>query len=261
MRVPWPHRSPPVGWRPHPQSFDLSESEPVPTFSMISVSVRLLILWALFVVLGTLAPFDFRTMPSIHEGTFKLFQYGSYERDPVHFALNLIFFAPLGALIHHEGKRRQLKVRSILILTAAVGLLLSLTVEYFQRYLPSRDSSLIDVLANTAGGLMGVFGGRAWGASVETRLDRVRARSSPTVFAAPMAAFMAVALLASGVLQARTALSNWSADYPMLIGNERTGDRPWRGRVFALTITDAAAPLGVVRRFSNGESVMLPGSP
>ncbi len=71
--------------------------------------------------------------------------------------------------------------------------------------------------------------------------------------------FLLVALLISATLQAGTRLSNWNPEYPLLIGNERTGDRPWRGRVFALDITDAATPAASVRRFSAGESVVLPG--
>jgi glycopeptide antibiotics resistance protein len=228
---------------------------------MTSVSIRLLVLWTLFVVLGTLAPFDFRAIPVLHRSSFGLFRYGTYERDPVHFALNLVLFVPLGALLHHEGRRRQLSTRSILLSTGAIGLLFSLTVEYLQGYLPSRDSSLFDVLANTSGGLMGILVDGAWGASAETRVDRMRARTSGAILAAAIAVFMLVALLASGALQARTGLSNWSREYPLLIGNERTGDRPWRGRVFALAITDAATPLALVRRFAAGESVALPGSP
>jgi VanZ family protein len=228
---------------------------------MTSVSVRLLILWTLFVVLGTLAPFDFRAVPVLHRSSFGLFQYGSYERDPVHFALNLVLFVPLGALLHHEGRRRQLSTRPILLLTGAIGLLFSLTVEYFQGYLPSRDSSLFDVVANTSGGLIGVCGDRAWGAFLEARLNQMRARTSPARLAAAMAALMAVALSTSGAIQARTGLSNWSSEYPVLIGNERTGDRPWRGRVFALTVADAATPFASVRQFAAGGSVTLPGSP
>lgn len=30
--------------------------------------------------------------------------------------------------------------------------------------------------------------------------------------------------------------SNWDADYPLLLGNERTGDRPWLGRIEQLTL-------------------------
>jgi VanZ family protein len=227
---------------------------------MISVSTRLLIVWVLFVVTGTLAPFDFGATAAVHEHSFKMFQYGSYERDPMDFVLNLLLFMPLGALLHHEGQRRSLKLRSIVILTVATGFLISMTVEYFQRFLPTRDSSLIDVLANVAGGLVGVFGDKAWGASLAVFMGRLRARTSPAALASVMAGVMVLGLLTSGALQARTRLSTWSAEYPLLVGNEQTGDRPWRGRVFALTITDAPTPLALARRFSAGESVVLHGS-
>src|SRR5262249_35842721 len=140
---------------------------------MMSVSVRLLIAWTLFAVLGTLAPFDFTGIPQ--ENPFNLFQYNANELGPVHFALNLIFFMPLAALLHHEATRRQSNRRSTLILTTSAALILSLTVEYLQRYLPSRDSSLIDVLANTSGGVLGFFLDRAWGETVQTFVERLRA--------------------------------------------------------------------------------------
>ena len=72
--------------------------------------------------------------------------------------------------------------------------------------------------------------------------------------------FTALALLISGALQNRSRLSNWSPDYPLLIGNEATGDRPWVGRVFELVITDAATPLASARRFAGGESIVVPGT-
>src|SRR5262245_51852354 len=135
MQVPRPHGRTPVVSNPPPPSFDFSESHAARALSMTSVSVRLLVLWTLFVVLGTLAPFDFRAIPLLHRSSFGLFRYGSYERDPVHFALNLVLFVPLGALLHHEARRRQLSTRSILLITGAIGLLFSLTVEYLQGYL------------------------------------------------------------------------------------------------------------------------------
>ncbi len=36
-------------------------------------------------------------------------------------------------------------------------------------------------------------------------------------------------------------ISNWSADFPLLIGNERTGDRPWAGTIYELAIADSAS--------------------
>jgi VanZ family protein len=152
-------------------------------------------------------------------------------------------------------------MQSLVILTGMACLLISLGIEFFQRYLPSRDSSLVDVVANTAGSVAGALAGRAWSASAQTRIDRIRARTSPALLTAALSAFLVIALSVSGSLQARTRLSNWSAEYPLLFGNEDTGDRPWRGRVLALSITDAATPLAAVRRFSAGATVPLPGSP
>ena len=63
------------------------------------------------------------------------------------------------------------------------------------------------------------------------------------------------------MLQRRTRLSNWSSEYPLLIGNELTGDRAWRGRVFALDISDAATTPAAVRRFSAGEPSLEAGTP
>jgi hypothetical protein len=88
----------------------------------------------------------------------------------------------------------------------------------------------------------------------------MRARTSPRALAAVLLVVLGAALLVSGVLQSRTRLSNWSAEYPLLIGNERTGDRPWRGRLRELAIADAALPLETVRRFAAGEPIQLRGS-
>ena len=224
---------------------------------MISVGMRLLILWALFILLATFAPFDF-TRSVAH--SFSLYQDDSHLRDPIHFALNLALFVPLGGLLHHE-LRRISKMQSLVIVTAVMCLAVSLGIEFVQRYLPSRDSSLIDVIANTGGAVIGTLTDRAWSGSLQTWIDRIRARPSPALLTAALSVFLAVTMLTSGVLQARTRLSNWSSEYPLLLGNERTGDRPWRGRVLALAITDAATPLASIRRFSAGATVALPGSP
>jgi hypothetical protein len=224
------------------------------------VSRRLLFVWILCILAGTLAPYDFGGAPSQVEG-LRVLAFGSYEQDPMHFAFNLLLYVPLGVLLHHEARRRDVRTPVVMLLAGTAGLAISLTVECAQAFLPSRDSSLIDVLANTAGALIGVTADRKWGVLVEAYVDRLRTRTSPSVLVGLMCGFLVSDLLLSGALQRRTQLSNWSQEYPLLIGNEGTGDRPWRGRVFALTMTDTAMPFASVRRFSRGESVVLPGSP
>jgi len=228
---------------------------------MTSVSRRLLLVWLLCIVAGTLAPYDFGA-PTVQAGGLHVFATGSDQLDPMHFALNLLMFVPVGALLHHDARRRAaVSLRVVMLLAGTAGLLISLGVEYAQAFLPSRESSLIDVLANTTGALIGVTVDMKWGGLAEAYLNRLRSRTSSATLIGLMSGFLVAELLLSGALQSRTRLSNWSLEYPLLIGNERTGDRPWRGRVFALTMTDAAMPLELMRRFSRGESVVLPGAP
>jgi hypothetical protein len=73
--------------------------------------------------------------------------------------------------------------------------------------------------------------------------------------------FAILTLLMAGSLQRQARLSNWNASFPLQLGNERTGDRPWKGRVFAFELTDAATSAASIRRFAAGESPGLPGVP
>jgi glycopeptide antibiotics resistance protein len=224
-----------------------------------SVSTRLLLIWFVCIVAGTMAPFNFGAPPLGREHA-NMFQYGPYERAPMDFALNLLLFVPFGALMHHVCRSRSMKLRWIAVVVGTGSVLISGTVEYLQAFLPLRNSSLIDVLANTGGALMGVAAARSWGTPLRARVHRLRAATSSTMLAGLMAGFLIVGLVISGALQAQTRLINWSAEFELLIGNERTGDRPWKGRVFALAMTDASTPLASVQRFSAGESVALPGA-
>jgi VanZ like family len=209
---------------------------------------------------ATLAPFDFAVPPLDHRLELTGFSDGSRQRDPTHFVLNMLLFVPLGALVHHR-RRRAVKLLAIAIIAGAAAFLISFGIECLQHLLRGRESSLVDVTANTAGALLGVFANRAGGAELAARIDELRASASPIVLAAALMSLMVVSLVVSGRLQALTRLSNWSPDYTLLVGNERTGDRPWRGTVFSLEITDAATPVSLIRRFAVGESVLLRGAP
>jgi len=225
---------------------------------MNSVSARLLVVWLLCVAAGTLTPFDFVSREA-SEGGLRLFEYGAHG-NAVHFALNILLFMPLGVLLHHR-RRQSARLARTATFAIGVGLSISLMIEFLQAFLVSRDSSLVDVLANTMGAWIGVMTDRRLGTMIEARFSEVRTATSATRLAAAVGSFLLVALLISGSLQGRTRLSNWNPDYPLLIGNELTGDRPWRGRVFALDITDAATPGPAVHRFSNGSPLALPGAP
>jgi hypothetical protein len=227
---------------------------------MAGLSTRAMFVWLVCTGVATLVPFDFAAPAPGHGQEFTGFSPGSHQHDPVHFGLNLLMFVPFGALVHHGRQRRGANLFTIVITVGTAALLISFGLEWLQRLLPGRDPSLVDITANTAGALVGVFASQTFGAGIARWINTLRALASPTALTVALVSVMVVSLAISGGLQARTRLSNWSPEYPLLVGNERTGDRPWRGTVFSFEITDAATPLTLVRRFAAGDSVVLQGT-
>lgn len=157
---------------------------------------------------------------------------------------NVFLYFPLGfgltCLMQKKGVARQL--RFPLLLIAGVGL--SVILEFLQFFLPARVPSLLDVLSNGAGALIGFLGfqlggGRilAYGSAIEAAMTRAL---STKCLVASFLGYAAAVFLITIPLQRATSLGNWNKAFPLLVGNERTGDRPWRGRVYHLEIANRA---------------------
>jgi VanZ family protein len=210
--------------------------------------------WTLCVVIATLYPFDFG--PVEKEAPYTVLGDTLRLSDAVDIGLNVLLFVPVGALLSHIGQRRM---RTLLPIAAFAGfgaLLISGVVEWLQAYLPFRDSSLIDVLSNAAGGVVGAAAQQRW----RWQAARLRDGISPAVLTVAALALTVAALALSALLQRQTRLSDWRLDYPLLIGNEDTGNRPWRGRVFSFEVTDGGTPRMSLRRFADRGAVAPAGN-
>jgi glycopeptide antibiotics resistance protein len=158
-------------------------------------SRRLFFVWLACAATATLAPFDFAVPPPGEGWGFTGFSEGSGQQEPIHFVLNMLLFVPLGILVH-RGRWRAPALLPTFILVGSIGFLISFIVECLQGLLPGRESSLVDVAANTAGALIGVFISRALGGDIERCVKRWRA-STPWIFLiAGSVGFMAVSLSA-----------------------------------------------------------------
>jgi hypothetical protein len=226
---------------------------------MPSSSTRLLLAWLLCATAATLFPFEFHAASPAGAQGIAAFDAESHQHQAAHVVLNVLLFLPLGALVDYKARAR-LGSGTVVVASVVAGLLLSWAIESVQRFLPHRDASFVDVTANTAGALVGAFGGRVWTSSAVRRVHELRTATSPAALALVLFASVALTLVLSAALQSRARLSNWAPEFPLTIGNEPTGDRPWRGRVFSLSVTDTAAPASLVRRFSAGEPVVPEGS-
>ena len=138
------------------------------------------------------------------------------------FLQNLLLYVPLGVAL---WRTPLWKVG----LTAAA---LSLVIEISQLWGVERFASGYDVLSNTLGAL---------GAAICCRLlaqrgvQRDRLRVTPARLT--VASLTALGIFASWALPSQPAtLTGWDPSYPILLGNERTPDRPWRGTIDWLSV-------------------------
>jgi glycopeptide antibiotics resistance protein len=142
---------------------------------------------------------------------------------------NVLLFAPIAFVLaatrppRHEGRPGQ---RRMILETAGVIGLLSLTVEVGQLLVGGRSTSPVDVLMNTAGGAFA-----AWCA-----LQLVRRGASPPALAAGAGvvvfAGVVIFLSATGFSFSRMIrLDSWRGEYQVVAGDEAGGGRPYAGVV------------------------------
>lgn len=164
------------------------------------------------IVVTTAMPVELRA-PALWSGTVEF-------TDMV---VNVLLYAPLGLAL------RRWPWWKVLVL----ALLLSASIETGQIWNSARHPSPADVAANVAGAVLATW------------LVRVRRRAegpagSGITVGRPVVAVACcavLALLAAGNLPARpTAIAGWNPEFPLLLGNELTGDRPWRGTIESLAL-------------------------
>ena len=157
---------------------------------------------------------------------------------------NILLTIPLGFGLGGLLRPRIVSTRKLVHVASLGAFVLSCAVELAQSAWLLREPSVGDVVANTAGGAVGAW---LW-TIAEPRLRAVRkASTSETSQAAWRRVWLIVALLPAVVLVAvtmsrrnDTELSSWNPRFPIVLGNEPTGDRPWRGSISQVALADRA---------------------
>ncbi len=106
-----------------------------------------------FVLQLSLAPFDF--FSGSNAAARKAFFVTSGSPSAADVVGNIALYFPVGVMLHRELRRRTRLRRAALPVTIALAAGLSAAVEWSQAYSLSRVSSLIDWIANLAGGALG----------------------------------------------------------------------------------------------------------
>ena len=206
---------------------------------------RSFIFATLFIFAATLFPFRFfpdetafrRSEPFLHWLSLDIANYQD-------FAGNILLFVPFGfGLACLAGEKRQ---RNILMLIGSLvaAACVSFAVELLQVFLPTRDPSWADVAANSIGSVIGGLTFRFMAVPVLQALvkleSKVEALLSPRRAKTAFLCYAALGILVSVPLQRAARLSDWNPSYPLFLGNDPTGKRPWRGRIFEVEFANRA---------------------
>jgi glycopeptide antibiotics resistance protein len=202
----------------------------------------LLLLSTVFIIVATNYPFNF-SFPE-HISPRKIlasFDNASSFNDMVN---NIILFMPLGfsitALMHQGRVKYFSQFLSVILLSAG----LSSTVEILQVFLPTRTPTPADIVNNSIGGMVGFICFYIWNKQsfnyLVYRLENSKISRSPQQILLLLSGYIFLAFIMSTYWQFATSLNNWNLHYPLVLGNEATGMRPWNGSISEVHIADQA---------------------
>jgi len=222
-------------------------------------SNRILILSLLGIAYLTLFPFRFDFAPTyvFHRYPFLL---GTSEKRAhyLDFFLNVLLFVPFGFGLCAQVRKRGGSRWTSLLLALAVGACVSYLVELLQFYVPARDSGWGDIFSNTTGSVAGFLLFELCGGAILEELskweDAFEGWLSPLRTALLLVAYFAVCFGISARLQSETRLSNWDTRCILSVGNDASGQNPWKGQIFRLQIWNRALPEQAIRRLAGQES-------
>ena len=167
--------------------------------------------------------------------------------DVSDFVANVLLYMPLGIALRGSNAA---------LVTAGAGAAAAV-IELLQTWYVGRTPAALDIVANAGGALLGLWFGRI-AFEPASRLRIPRAAAIP---------LLAGAMIIQGTwLWPRTssAIDGWDSEFPLLIGNEATGDRPWDGVIEELALVAETLPVARIEelaRAATGEIVRSLASP
>ena len=209
------------------------------------VALRLLPVAVALIVLSTAVPLEFRAPLWEHA-----------EPSILDFVANVLLYTLLGLTLW------RCPLSFVLLLAVAI----SAPIEGLQIWSIARHASVLDILANACGAATGALVAKKLVTASSIQFDTIRIGPPATgvaVIVAVLAALSTIPVFPSN-------LSDWEPEFELLLGNEQTSDRPWRGEILSLALFADHLSVDEVRRIggledldseaaSNPDTFVLPG--
>ena len=214
-----------------------------PSSELGRLAFALAVLGVLIALYFTLFPFDF---VSQHESAWHVVKKFSLDTGPVWMPrampANTLLLIPFGLGLGGLGSALGWSRRRVAVRCAAVGLVLSTAIELTQATWLLRQPSIDDIVANTAGAALGGWLWTRYESRISVAIHRlrvaVRRRRRRSLVLALCLLPAVLVLLSTFRFRHSTERLGWDPQFPLVMGNEPTGDRPWSGSISEVSLTD-----------------------
>ena len=161
----------------------------------------------------------------------------------------LLIFVPFGFLIHQKLMLRL--PQHAHVLSVGFVVLVALGIEIAQAVISARHSRPLDFILATTAGIVGI--------KLSIPIFHSHAAIRPAFNTAHqllpgllwLGNYLVVCICITVIISASTDISEWDCQYPLLIGNELTYDRPWQGKIRGVAIYSRELGESEIRKLSH----------
>ena len=210
-------------------------------------SNKIVLLSIVIILLVTLLPFDFTYTSNFSLDDLKTIT--TTGSSPGDILVNLALFIPFGFGLTALLTSKKNSLRQSILLTFIVSFCFSSLVETLQIFSVLRKTTPTDIYSNSLSGFLGgvIF------LLVRNRLKRFYFYFNKRFFLEKFMIFWLIYLITIGIslisLKDATNLSNWNSQFPLMIGNEQTGNKPWEGEISYLYVSDSFLSSKTIEKF------------
>ena len=220
-------------------------------------SQTIIVLSSFFILFGTLAPFDFTYPDNFSWDDFKIIM--TTVSPPGDILVNLALFMPFGLGLTALFTARGIRFKKSICLTFIFGFCFSSIIEFLQILSLLRMTTPTDIASNTFSGFLGGVFFLLIRNRAKTFYFKFNKRIFSRIFMVTWLIYLLVISISLISFQDATKLGNWNTQFPLMMGNERTGNRPWKGEMSYFYISDRVLSDEIIGQLftTNSESQTL----
>ena len=210
-------------------------------------SQAIILLSSLIILFVTLSPFDFAYPYNFSWADWQTIR--ATNSTPGDIIVNLALFMPFGWGLTVLFMSKKFNYLKSILLALVFSFCFSSMIEFLQIFLLLRRTSLLDIFNNSLSGLLG----GVFFLLVRNQLKKINFYFKRSLLLKIFITSWLIYLLIIGVslvsLKDATKLSNWDTQFPLMIGNEQTANRPWQGEMSYLYISDRFLSEKIIENF------------